>query len=93
MIFCKGCDADNAVECGYIGDPSYGCTLGDVNGDEKVLLNDSVLILQHLGNPDEYPLTEQAKLNADVDNPGSGLTNKDALRIQQYLLGIAGLDE
>ena len=64
---------------------------GDVNGDGNVLLNDAVLILQHLGNPDEYPLTEQAKINGDVDNPGSGLTNKDALKIQQYLLGLADL--
>ncbi len=67
-------------------------TPGDVNGDNKVLLNDAVLILQHLGNPDEYPLTEQAKINGDVDAPGSGLTNKDALRIQQFLLGFDGLE-
>ncbi len=67
-------------------------TPGDVNGDNQVFLNDAVLILQHLGNPDEYPLTEQAKINGDVDNPGSGLTNKDALKIQQFLLGFDGFE-
>ena len=67
-------------------------TPGDVNEDNQVLLNDAVLILQHLGNPDNYPLTEQAKINGDVDNPGSGLTNKDALKIQQFLLGFDGLE-
>ena len=65
---------------------------GDITCDGNVLLNDAVLILQHLGNPDEYPLTEQAKINGDVDNPGSGLTNKDALKIQQFLLGFDGLE-
>ena len=66
-------------------------TPGDVTGDDQVLLNDAVIILQNLGNPDEFPLTEQAKKNGDVDEPGSGLTNKDALKIQQYLLGLADL--
>ncbi len=64
---------------------------GDVNEDGKVLLNDAVLILQHLGNPDEYQLSEQAKINGDVDASGSGFTNKDALKIQQYLLKLTDL--
>ena len=63
-------------------------TPGDVNSDGKVLLNDAVLILQHLGNPDEFKLTDQQKKNGDVDEPGNGLTNKDALKIQQYLLKL-----
>ena len=61
---------------------------GDVNGDGKVLLNDAVLILQYLGNPDEYPISDQAKANADVCNPGDGITNKDALAIQRYILKV-----
>jgi len=63
-------------------------TAGDANNDGTVLLNDAVLILQHLGNPDAYPLSDQAKANADVSNPGDGITNKDALAIQRYILKV-----
>lgn len=62
--------------------------LGDANNDGKVLLNDAVIILQHLGNPDAYPLSDQARANADVCNPGDGITNKDALAIQRYILKV-----
>ena len=61
---------------------------GDASCNGTVLLNDAVLILQHLGNPDQYPLSDQAKANADVCNPGDGVTNKDALSIQRYILKI-----
>ncbi|MBQ9078527.1 MAG: leucine-rich repeat protein [Ruminococcus sp.] len=63
-------------------------TAGDANNDGKVLLNDAVLILQHLGNPDAYPLSDQARANADVSNHGDGITNSDALAIQKYVLGL-----
>ncbi len=58
---------------------------GDVNGDGKVLLNDAVLILQYLGNPDSVSLN---LANADVCNPGDGITNKDALAIQRFILKV-----
>lgn len=61
---------------------------GDTNCDGKVLLNDAVLILQYLGNPDQYQLNEEALANADVCNPGDGITNKDALSIQRYTLNL-----
>ncbi len=59
---------------------------GDVNCDGKILLNDAVLVLQYLGNPDTYKLTEDGLANADVSNTGDGITNKDALAIQKYIL-------
>lgn len=59
---------------------------GDTNCDGQVLLNDAILILQYLGNPDAYPLSDEAKANADVSGNGDGLTNKDALAIQRYIL-------
>ena len=57
---------------------------------------DAVLIMQSLANPNKYDvggtderaLTEQGKLNADVDDSSKGLTSNDALKIQQFLLGI-----
>ena len=36
---------------------------------------------------DEFSLTEQGKKNVDVDLSGD-ISNKDALAIQQYRLGI-----
>ena len=61
---------------------------GDANNDGKVLLNDAVLILQYLGNPDAYPLSDEAKANADVSGNGDGITNKDALAIQRFVLHL-----
>ena len=69
---------------------------GDANCDGTVLLNDAVLVLQALGNPDVYGvdgsgdvhITEQGKLNCDVYENGSGLTNMDALSIQKYILKL-----
>lgn len=69
---------------------------GDADCDGRVYLNDAVLVMQAIGNPDAYGvngsdashITEQGKLNADVNEAGNGLTNLDALAIQKYLLGM-----
>ena len=69
--------------------PALEATLwGDTNCDGTVLLNDAILILQNLGNPDEYEITEQGRVNADVYENGTGLTNSDSLQIQKYLLKL-----
>ena len=67
---------------------------GDANGDGTVDISDAVLIMQSMANPSKYGangtdkghLTEDGSKRADVD--GGGVTNKDALTIQQYLLGM-----
>jgi len=59
---------------------------GDANNDGKILLSDSIHILQYLGNPDTYHISNPEA--ADVYNPGDGLTNADALAIQKYILKI-----
>lgn len=62
------------------GDVLYG----DVNVDGEVSIADAVLIMQSLANADEYSISEQGKLNADViDN--DGITAKDALVIQMVM--------
>ena len=61
---------------------------GDANCDKTVNLADAILIMQAKANPNKYSLTEQGTLNADVDENGNGITNKDALRIQRFLLGL-----
>ena len=70
--------------------------MGDANCDGQVLLNDAVLVMQSIGNPDAYAvggtdknaMTEQGAANADVSDNGDGLTNKDALSIQRYILHL-----
>ena len=67
---------------------------GDANCDGQVDLSDAVMIMQALANPNKYGiggtaenhLTEQGKLNGDVN--GDGLTVGDALAIQRKLLGL-----
>ena len=67
---------------------------GDANCDGTVDMGDAVLIMQSLANPNKYGLsgsdskhiTEQGKLNGDVDDEVKGLTSNDALKIQKYLL-------
>ena len=56
---------------------------GDANLDGKVSISDSVKILQYLANSEKFPLSEQAKINADVDGV-AGVTGKDAAVIQMY---------
>ena len=81
-----------------IGQPATQPTIvrGDANCDGVVELADAILIMQSLANPDKYgvggkadkPITDQGKLNGDVDDDVVGLTANDALKIQKYLLHI-----
>ena len=61
---------------------------GDVNIDGTVNMSDAVLIMQALSNPNKYSLTEEQKKRADVSGNSDGMTNLDALGIQQYLLKL-----
>ncbi|MDE5937248.1 MAG: cellulase family glycosylhydrolase [Ruminococcus sp.] len=56
--------------------------LGDANCDGRLTIADATAIIQHLGNHDEYALSEQGEKNADCYNPGDGITGKDANAIQ-----------
>ncbi len=69
-----------------VGTPNTGLR-GDANEDGEVNMADAVLIMQSVTNPDKYKLTTQGAANADVDGV-SGVTNKDALKIQQFKLNI-----
>ncbi len=69
---------------------------GDANCNGEVRLNDAVLVMQAIGNPDVYGIngtdkshiTEKGIKNGDVSGNGDGLTNMDALAIQKYLIGL-----
>ena len=60
---------------------------GDANCDKSVNMADAVFIMQTIGNPDKYKLTDKGEKNADVDGSGD-ITNKDALTIQKLKLGL-----
>ncbi len=60
---------------------------GDTNCDGNLELADAILIMQSLANPDKYTISEQGRLNGDVDKSTKGLTANDALMIQEHLLG------
>ena len=61
-------------------------TWGDTNCDGTVELADAILIMQTLANPNKYAVTEQGRLNGDVDKSTVGLTSNDAMFIQEFLL-------
>ncbi|MBR3667923.1 MAG: DUF4832 domain-containing protein [Ruminococcus sp.] len=69
---------------------------GDTNCDGIVELSDAILIMQALANPNKYGidgsdlnhLTEQGRINGDVEGGKNGLTSNDALEIQRKLLGL-----
>lgn len=68
--------------------PIGNTNVGDTNEDGEVNLADAVLIMQAIASPTKYKITEQGRLNGDVDNTGDGLTGNDAFKIQQFVLRI-----
>lgn len=80
-----------------IVEPVQTVTLaGDANCDGGVDMSDVVIIMQSLANPNKYGvngtddnhITTQGLINGDVDTNVKGITSNDALKIQEYLLGI-----
>lgn len=69
---------------------------GDANCDGTVDLSDAVIIMQSISNPskfgekgtDKTHITTQGQINGDVSGNKDGLTNKDALAIQKYMLQL-----
>lgn len=62
---------------------------GDANCNKEVEVADAVFILQGIADPgsETYKLSEQGRINADVD--GSGAPDvQDALKIQQFMADI-----
>jgi hypothetical protein len=75
---------DDTTTIAKTGDVLYG----DANVDGEVSMADAVIIMQSLANPDKYTLSEQGKINGDVNGGGNGITNADALAIQKYMLKL-----
>jgi len=66
---------------------SKATLIGDANCDKEVNMADAVCIMQCISNPDNYKFTEEGEANADTDASGD-ITNKDALKIQKFKLGL-----
>lgn len=95
------CDDEEGTMSGYeikgLGVPPTPDTKwGDANCDGEVLINDAILILQSIGNPDAYGvngtddthITEQGMKNADCCNNGDGVTTSDAIAVQKFIVGL-----
>lgn len=79
---------DDLPEDLYVYSGQSDIMYGDTNEDGEVNLADAVLIMQNIANPSKYKISEQGKLNGDVDENGDGITSNDAFKIQQFVLGI-----
>lgn len=66
---------------------------GDANDDGVLNISDAVMIMQALSNADEYKLSETAINSADISNHGDGITNSDALVIQQVISNMISVDD
>jgi len=60
---------------------------GDANTDGKLDVADSVTVLQFIANQYKYPMSDRAKILADVDGV-EGITGGDAAAIQKLDAGI-----
>ncbi len=56
--------------------------IGDANEDGYVNMADVTSIIQHIGNQDEYGLSEQGIANAELCDNEKGITGMDAMAIQ-----------
>lgn len=65
-----------------------GLCYGDANCDGEINISDAVITMQSLANPDEYSLSDQGRMNADLVNAGDGVTNIDALAIQMMVTNL-----
>ncbi|MDE6833512.1 MAG: dockerin type I repeat-containing protein [Ruminococcus sp.] len=66
---------------------------GDANCDNNVTIADAVLIMQSIVNTDEFGLSENGRINADVYNTGDGVTSLDALTIQMININLVSIEE
>jgi hypothetical protein len=68
-------------------EPPADILYGDANCDGKVTIADATAILQSVGNPDKYGLSEQGAINADI-NGEVGITPDDAIVIKKIDAGM-----
>lgn len=57
----------------------------DANQDGNIDIADVVTVASYVVNPEKNSISEQAVINADVQNSGNGLDANDCLMIQKYI--------
>lgn len=67
-------------------EPVKKVLVGDANEDGYINMGDVTSIIQHIGNRDEYELTEQGIANADTNGDGQ-VTGEDSIIIQRHIAG------
>lgn len=72
--------------------PPADILYGDANCDGKVTIADAAAIFQYICNSDNYTLSEEGKINADV-NGQSGITPDDGLTIQKVDAGMISVND
>ncbi len=78
--------SDVPCEINYIDMVTDGVAIpGDTDGNGVVELNDAVMIMSSIADPDNYALTADQIARGDVYQHGDGISNMDALSIQKYL--------
>ena len=60
---------------------------GDANCDGTINVADAVAVLQYVANQTKYPLTDDGRVNADIDG-AAGITGTDAIVIQKLDAGV-----
>jgi mannan endo-1,4-beta-mannosidase len=61
---------------------------GDANGDGYVNISDAVLVKGYLLNCENYSISSERISCADVSGDNDGINIIDALKIQQYVVGL-----
>ncbi len=63
-----------------------GIVWGDANDDGKVLVNDAVLIMAYVTNPESVNISDKGLIGSDVYQYGDGVSITDAASVQKYLI-------
>ena len=67
------------------------CLKGDIDGNSLVLINDAVLLLKHIADPEGNPFDARQTCAADMDDNGVILINDAVLLLKKIAEGAPGI--
>ena len=80
-------EVEDDIDQSTTGDTSY-IVWGDANDDGQLLVNDAVLIMAYVTNPESVNIPDRGLFRADVYQNGDGLAVTDAAAVQKYLTKV-----